>query len=69
MARSLQLAVTGGSDCHGKSKNRPTMGSVRLAGEHLDGLRERHAARQRGECSVIEAAEDGDDSKTIPGGE
>jgi predicted metal-dependent phosphoesterase TrpH len=30
MARDLGLLVTGGSDCHGRSKNRPTMGSVKL---------------------------------------
>lgn len=42
MARQLGLLVTGGSDCHGTSKNRPTIGTVRLPMEHVDRLRARH---------------------------
>ncbi len=38
MAVELGLLVTGGSDCHGQSKNRPTMGTVRLAWEHVERL-------------------------------
>lgn len=39
MARRFSLLVTGGSDCHGRSKNRPTLGTVRLPIEHLERLR------------------------------
>ncbi len=45
IAAQLGLLVTGGSDCHGRSKNRPTLGTVRLAMEHVDRL---EAARGRG---------------------
>jgi predicted metal-dependent phosphoesterase TrpH len=41
MAREFGLLVTGGSDCHGESKNRPTMGTVRLGMEYVDILRQR----------------------------
>ncbi len=44
MARQLGLLVTGGSDCHGTSKNRPTIGTVRLGIEHVDRLKERRSA-------------------------
>ncbi len=46
MASSLGLLVTGGSDCHGRSKNRPTMGTVKLPTEFVDLLLERHASRR-----------------------
>lgn len=46
MARELGLVITGGSDCHGRSKNRPTMGSVKLPLANVEALRERHRARQ-----------------------
>lgn len=46
MAVRLGLLITGGSDCHGVSKNRPTIGTVRLPIEHLDRLRARHQARR-----------------------
>ncbi|MBL9134523.1 MAG: PHP domain-containing protein [Verrucomicrobiales bacterium] len=38
IARDLGLLVTGGSDCHGRSKNRPTMGSVKLPMSFVDTL-------------------------------
>lgn len=44
MARQFGLLITGGSDCHGRSKNRPTIGTVRLAQEHVHRLRERQAS-------------------------
>ncbi len=44
MARELGLAITGGSDCHGRSKNRPTLGTVRLPVEYVEILRARRAA-------------------------
>lgn len=44
MAASLGLAVTGGSDCHGRRKNRQTMGTVKMPMAWVDRLRTRHAA-------------------------
>jgi len=35
--------VTGGSDCHGYSKGRPLIGTVRLPYDHIERL---HAARK-----------------------
>lgn len=45
MARELGLVITGGSDCHGRSKNRPTMGTVKLPFAYVDALRARHRER------------------------
>jgi predicted metal-dependent phosphoesterase TrpH len=39
MANKHHLLVTGGSDCHGMSKGKPLIGSVRLAREHFDKLK------------------------------
>lgn len=44
MADHFHLLVTGGSDCHGYSKNRPLIGTVRLPYEHVEMMR---AARDR----------------------
>jgi predicted metal-dependent phosphoesterase TrpH len=38
MAKQFNLLVTGGSDCHGLSKGRPLIGSVRLPYEHVQKL-------------------------------
>lgn len=46
MARDLGLLVTGGSDCHGRSKNRPTMGSVKLPMAFVDALLELQRTRR-----------------------
>lgn len=40
------LLVTGGSDCHGMSKGKPLIGSVRLPMEHVERLQEALAARR-----------------------
>jgi predicted metal-dependent phosphoesterase TrpH len=40
MARRLNLAVTGGSDCHGFSKGKPLIGGVRLSAVYLQKLKE-----------------------------
>jgi len=45
MARAFGLVVTGGSDCHGRSQNRATMGSVRIPMDRVLRQRERQAAR------------------------
>jgi predicted metal-dependent phosphoesterase TrpH len=39
MAAHFNLLVTGGSDCHGLSKGRPLIGSVRLAYKHVERLK------------------------------
>jgi 3',5'-nucleoside bisphosphate phosphatase len=40
MAERLKLAVTGGSDCHGFSKGKPLIGTVKLPGVYLAQLKE-----------------------------
>lgn len=40
-----QLLVTGGSDCHGMSKGRPLIGTIRLPYQHVEQLKERVASR------------------------
>ena len=40
LAASLNLAVTGGSDCHGFSKGKPLIGGVKLPGIYLEKLKE-----------------------------
>jgi hypothetical protein len=40
MARRLNLAITGGSDCHGFSKGKPLIGGVRLPAVYLEKLKE-----------------------------
>jgi predicted metal-dependent phosphoesterase TrpH len=39
LARSLDLAVTGGSDCHGYSKGKPLIGGVKLPAVYLEKLK------------------------------
>jgi predicted metal-dependent phosphoesterase TrpH len=46
LANKYNLLVTGGSDCHGLSKGKPLIGTVRLAREHFDKLKAAAAARQ-----------------------
>ncbi len=55
MAQRLGLLVTGGSDCHGVSKNRPTIGSIRLPVIRVDRLRERHELILRTRAGTIDA--------------
>lgn len=43
IAEKYHLLVTGGSDCHGFSKNRPLIGTVKLPYEHVEKL---YAARK-----------------------
>ncbi|HWI56312.1 MAG TPA: PHP domain-containing protein [Bacillota bacterium] len=45
IAESHQLLVTGGSDCHGMSKGKPLIGTVRIPYEYVERLRERHLRR------------------------
>ena len=46
MAARHGLLITGGSDCHGLSKGKPLIGSVRLPYEHVVKLRALHRARR-----------------------
>ncbi|MCU0785034.1 MAG: PHP domain-containing protein [Verrucomicrobia bacterium] len=43
MAEKLKLLVTGGSDCHGKSKGKPLIGTVKLDYVHVEKLKQRRA--------------------------
>lgn len=43
MADLLHLLVTGGSDCHGNSKGKPVMGTVKLPYQHVEKLKARAA--------------------------
>lgn len=44
IAGRLGLLVTGGSDCHGMSKNKPTMGTVKVPVALVDALKARRGA-------------------------
>ncbi len=46
LANKYNLLVTGGSDCHGLSKGKPLIGTVRLQREHFDRLKAAAAARK-----------------------
>ncbi|HZR21905.1 MAG TPA: PHP domain-containing protein [Verrucomicrobiae bacterium] len=46
IAARFQLLITGGSDCHGLSKGRPLIGSVRLPYEHVEKLKAKAAERR-----------------------
>jgi len=45
MAGKLNLRVTGGSDCHGKSKGKPLIGTVKLDFVYIEKLKQRHTER------------------------
>jgi hypothetical protein len=45
IADKYHLLVTGGSDCHGFSKGRPLIGTVRLPYEHIEKMKERISGR------------------------
>lgn len=46
LANQYNLLVTGGSDCHGLSKGKPLIGTVRLAREHFDKLKSQAESRR-----------------------
>jgi len=46
IARQYRLLITGGSDCHGMSKGKPLIGSVRLEYTHLLDLKAAARSRQ-----------------------
>lgn len=43
IAERHKLLVTGGSDCHGMSKGKPLIGTVKLPYRHVEALKARHA--------------------------
>jgi predicted metal-dependent phosphoesterase TrpH len=47
IADKYNLLVTGGSDCHGMSKGKPVMGSVKLPYQHVEKLKQRAAERRQ----------------------
>jgi predicted metal-dependent phosphoesterase TrpH len=47
LARQLNLLITGGSDCHGHSKGRPLIGTIRLPYTNVERLREKAAQYER----------------------
>jgi predicted metal-dependent phosphoesterase TrpH len=46
IAERFHLLITGGSDCHGMTKGKPLIGSVKLPYEHVAKLRQRAAERK-----------------------
>jgi hypothetical protein len=46
IADKFNLLVTGGSDCHGFSKGKPLIGTVKLPYEHVEKLKAKMAERQ-----------------------
>jgi len=51
LAGKLDLLMTGGSDCHGLSKGKPLMGTVRVPYQYLEALRSRAVERSRAAVS------------------
>jgi predicted metal-dependent phosphoesterase TrpH len=47
IADKYHLLVTGGSDCHGYSKGKPLIGTVRLPYEHVEKMKERQKNLRR----------------------
>jgi 3',5'-nucleoside bisphosphate phosphatase len=47
IADKYNLLVTGGSDCHGMSKGKPLIGTVKLPYQHVEKLKEAVAARSQ----------------------
>jgi 3',5'-nucleoside bisphosphate phosphatase len=45
IADKFNLLVTGGSDCHGLSKGKPLIGTIRLPYQHVEKLKAKAAAR------------------------
>ena len=46
IADKFHLLVTGGSDCHGFSKGKPLIGTVKLPYEHVEKLKAKIAERK-----------------------
>lgn len=52
IADRFSLLVTGGSDCHGLSKGRPLIGTVKLPYRHVDKMKAKAGSRVAGEKST-----------------
>jgi hypothetical protein len=52
LAAEHRLLVTGGSDCHGYSKAKPLIGSVKLPYEHVERLTARVLARRNASAAL-----------------
>jgi hypothetical protein len=52
IAEQFNLLVTGGSDCHGLSKGRPLIGTVRLPYEHVAKLKSKLNGRESRSASA-----------------
>jgi len=46
IAKEFNLAITGGSDCHGLSKGKPLIGTVRLPYEYVEQLQARSSSKR-----------------------
>jgi predicted metal-dependent phosphoesterase TrpH len=46
IAKRFQLLITGGSDCHGLSKGKPLIGTVKVPYEYVERLKERASERK-----------------------
>ena len=51
-AEKYHLLVTGGSDCHGFSKNRPLIGTVKLPYDHVERMKAKVAERKLATTNV-----------------
>lgn len=52
IADRYELLVTGGSDCHGMSKGKPLIGTIKLPYQHVEKLKERAAERRAAARSI-----------------
>jgi predicted metal-dependent phosphoesterase TrpH len=52
LAEGLRLLITGGSDCHGESKGRPLIGTIKLPGAYVARMKERLVARRAAPAPV-----------------
>jgi predicted metal-dependent phosphoesterase TrpH len=48
LADQYNLVITGGSDCHGRSKGNPLIGTIKVPYTHLESLKQRLAERKAG---------------------
>jgi len=56
LAGKYGLLVTGGSDCHGLSKGKPLIGSVKLQYQHVEKLKARSGERRGRGAALTQAA-------------
>jgi hypothetical protein len=58
MADKFHLLITGGSDCHGFSKGKPLIGTVKLPYEHVEKLKSKAGSRKSNAGTAATAAPD-----------